>query len=118
MNPTRAGKLRQRVQLEQLQPSESFDTFGQPIPTWTTVGTYWAEVVPLVGNEAYIARQVKAEATHKLTVRYLGANVTLNPTDHWILDGRTFGIVEVRNIEERNRRYEMTVKEIQVTGKV
>ena len=71
-----------------------------------------------MGNEAYVARQVKAEATHSMTVRYLGAGVTLNPTDRWILDGRPFGIVEVRNVEERNRRYEMTVKEIQVTGKV
>ena len=57
----------------------------------------------MVGNEAYVARQVKAEATHSMTVRYLGAGVTLNPTDRWILDGRPFGIVEVRNVEERNR---------------
>lgn len=113
MKPTRTGTLRQRVTLQQLPAAETFDSFGQPVQTYQTVGTYWAEVRPLAGQEAYVARQVKAEATHAVTLRYLGSSLTINPTDRLICKGRTFGIVEIRNVEERNRRYELTVKEIQ-----
>jgi len=118
MRPLEAGKLRQRIQLQQLATPEAVDTFAQPVQAWNTVGTFWAELVPLTGHEAYVARQIKAEATHRLTVRYLGSAIALNPTDRWVLNGRTFGIVEVRNIEERDRRYEMIVEEIQQTGPV
>lgn len=118
MRSIRSGTLRQRVTLQRLATPETFDSFGQPIQDWVPVGTYWAEVRPLAGQEAYVARQVKAEATHALALRWLGAAVTLRPTDQFLLGDRAFGIVEVRNVEERNRRYELTVKEIQVTGKV
>jgi SPP1 family predicted phage head-tail adaptor len=98
--------------------TETFDSFSQPIPSWTTIGTYWGYLRPLTGRELVIAKQIKAEATHMLTIRYLGSEVAINPTYRWVLGTRTFGIVEVRNIEERNRSYEMTLREIQQSGSV
>lgn len=113
MKPTRAGKLRRRVTLQQLPEAESLDSFGQPIRDYQDVGTYWGSIEPLSGREAEAAGQLRSEATHLLTVRYLGADVTPNPTDRWVYDGRTFGVVAIRNVEERNRRYEIDVREIQ-----
>lgn len=108
-----SGRLRQKVTLQQLQTPETFDSFGQPLKAWTTVGTFWAEIRPLIGQEAYVARQMKAEATHMMTLRYLGGGVTLNPTMQFLYGDRTFGIVEVRNVDERNWQYDLTVREIQ-----
>lgn len=118
MKPNRAGLYRQRVTLQQLATPETFDTFGQPVRTWNTVGTYWAEVRPLQGHEAIVAKQIKAEASHLITMRYLGTSVTLNPTDQFLLGSRVFGVVQVLNAEERNRRYEIIVREVQQTGQV
>jgi head-tail adaptor len=104
--------------LQQPATTETFDTFGQPVASWTTVGTFWGFLRPATGREAIIAKQTKAEATHLLTTRYLGSGVAINPTYRWVLGSRVFGIVEIRNIEERNRAYEMTLQEIQQTGSV
>lgn len=117
MNPTKCGTFRQRITLTTPATPETFDTFGQPIKSYTAVGTYWAEVRPLAGHEAIVAKQVKAEATHAVSMRYLGLTV-INPLDRIQLGSRVFGVVSVRNVEERNRRYELLVQEIQVQGAV
>lgn len=118
MKPLRVGQHRQRLTLQSPATTETFDSFGQPVPSWTTIGTFWGYLRPLMGQEAVVAKQIKAEATHKLTTRYLGSAVTVNPTYRWLLGSRIFGIVEVINVEERNRGYEMTLREIQQTGSV
>ena len=65
-----------------------------------------------------IARQIKAEASHAISMRYLGPEVTLNPTDRLLLGSRTFNLVSAVNVEERDRRYELVVQEIETTGTV
>jgi head-tail adaptor len=115
MKPLSVGQHRQRMTLMSppLPGSETFDTFGQPTQNWTTIGTFSVFLRPLMGREAIVAKQVKAEATHMATCRYLGSGVAINPTWRWQLGSRLFGILEIRNIEERNRSYEMTLQEIQ-----
>lgn len=115
MRPLRVGLHRQRLTLLSPATTETFDTYSQPVPTPTTVGTFWGYLRPLQGRELIVAKQVKATATHMLTTRWLGSAVAINPTFRWQLGSRLFGIVEVRNIEERNRQYEMTLQEIQQT---
>jgi SPP1 family predicted phage head-tail adaptor len=120
VKPLRIGQYRQRLTLQSppVPGSETFDSFGQPVPNWTTVGTYWGYLRPLMGHEAVVAKQIKAEATHQLSTRYLGSSVAINPTYRWLLGSRVFGIVQIINVEERNRSYEMLVREIQQSGKV
>lgn len=117
MNPLQSGKFRQRVQLQAPNQTEVFDSFGQPVVTWTTLGTYWAQVSPLTGHELVSARQVKAQASLKVRIRYQG-QVSVSPENRLVLNGRTLGLIDVRNIEERNRVYEMTAYEIQQAGPV
>jgi SPP1 family predicted phage head-tail adaptor len=116
----RAGAMRQQVTL-QAPPApgaEEFDTFGQPVPDWTTVGVFSAQVRPLSGREAVSARQIKAEATHAIVMRFLGPDVAVNPTCRLLYGTRTFGIIQVVNAEERDRWYEIIAQEIQTTGQV
>ena len=118
MRPIRAGKYRQRVQLQVESAPESFDSYGQPIPNWTTVGTYWARVQPLSGHELVAAKQVKAQATIQVEIRWQGCSIPIGPTNRLLMNGRQFGIFDVRNIEERDRKYTMTAYEIQTAGPV
>ena len=119
MKPNKRGKFRQRVELQKPQTPEQFDTFGQPVPNYNTVGTYWAEIVPLQGREAIIAKQVYATATHRIRLLWLGYNVDVDPVDRLVRtdpvtgDVRTFGVVAVNDVETRHRVYDMMAEEIQ-----
>ncbi len=109
--------MRQRITVQMPAQTESRDSYGQPISQPTTIGTFWAEVLPLTGHELAVARQLKAQASHKVRLRYQGA-APLSPEMILTLKGRTLGVIEVRNVEERNRRFEMTCWEMQGTGPV
>lgn len=118
MKPLRVGRHRQRLSLYSPATTETFDSFAQPVPNPTLVGTYWGYLRPLSGHEAIVAKQVKAEATHGLTTRYLGSAIAICPTWYWMLGARKFGIASIQNIEERNRQYEFILVEIQQSGSV
>jgi SPP1 family predicted phage head-tail adaptor len=118
MKKLSAGDLRYRVTLQAPRVPPALDSYGQPVEAWDTLGTYWARIRPLSGREAQVALQTKAEATHAVTMRYLGRATPLNPTMQLVFNGRVFGIVQVLNIEEYNWQYELVCQEIQVSGKV
>lgn len=110
--PLQVNELRRRVQLQSNVPAAT--GYGQRQPNWQTVGTYWAQVRPLSGRELENARQIKAEVTHRITLRYQGPAAPLNPTQRFLLEGRVFNIVSVVNVDERNRQYDCLCTE-QVT---
>lgn len=62
-----AGKLRHRVTLQ--RATDVTDTFGQPLPTWTTFAVVWAAVEPLTGREYLQAQQQQAETTTRIRIR-------------------------------------------------
>lgn len=94
----RAGMLRHRVTIQAQTSSE--DSIGQPIKTWHDVGTYWAAVIPLRGREAEQARQIKAEATHKVVLRGIGR---VTPEMRLLFKGRILDVIEALDREERGR---------------
>jgi SPP1 family predicted phage head-tail adaptor len=115
VKPPPAAKYNRTVTLQTPPATETFDTFSQPVPNWTTVGTYSAAIRPLNGREAAIARQVKAQASHAIEMRY-NPTLTMNPLDQllYVKLGvtRTFGIVQVLNIEEANIEFYIIAEEI------
>lgn len=105
----RAGQLRHRITIE--SPSASQDTFGEETPvTWTELATVWAASEPISGNERYIeaAAQLLAEATIRFRIRYR-EDVTHQMRVSW--RSRTFDILEVRNVEGRDRETYLLCKE-------
>ena len=74
--------------LQALNTTETFDSFGQPIPQWTTIGVYSGEVAPLGGRELVAAKQVKAQAGVKITTRHLGQGVFFGPENRWVIGDR------------------------------
>ena len=115
MRPPRAGKYNRTVTLQQPAATETFDTFSQPVQAWVTIGTFSAAIRPLMGREAVAAKQIKAEATHIVEMRYNPA-FQMNPLDQlvYVKQGvtRTFGVIECLNVEEANIEYQITVTEI------
>lgn len=72
-----AGKLDKRVVILQ-DTSASKDEFGQPEQqnAWVEVASRWACIEPLTGRELWQAAQVRAELTHRVTVRAVGLELT------------------------------------------
>lgn len=114
MRPAKAGGYRARITFYGPPASETLDTIGQPVDTPTFVaGPFWARVQPLVGHELVAAKQVKAQALFKVEMRFQGTSVVLSPLNWFLMNGRTFGIFDLKNVEERNRRYIFSAYEIQ-----
>lgn len=62
-------RLNKRITIQQKTAGQ--DGAGQPIDTWTTVATVWAEVKDVSGREFIAAQAGQAEVTTKVTIRYL-----------------------------------------------
>lgn len=101
------GPLRKQVALK--SKGTSADDYGQPIETFTTYDTVWAQIDPMTGRELMNAQQQSGEITHKVKIRYHSSVVI---TDRVIFDSRTLEIIFIRNVQERNHWQELLCKEI------
>lgn len=96
-----AGKLRQRVTLEECTESADAVT-NEPVETWKAFGTYWAAVEPVRGNERFASLQIQSSVTHAITIR-TGPPVTAK----WRArhDGRLMYVQEPPiDVDERGRK--------------
>jgi SPP1 family predicted phage head-tail adaptor len=109
MNPIviDVARMRQKITLEVLTTETS--TVGQPIQTWTSVGSYWAEVVTTGGDLGVNADQLKAILQSKVTMRQTGVSgPTIVPGLHRFLFGsRILTITSVVALDNRNAYWEI-----------
>ena len=90
----------------------TLDSHGQEIDTWNAIVDEWhAEVAPLTGNELFTARQLQAEVTTKITIRYATEVAALRPKDRMVWGLRVYDILSVRNVGERNDLMELMAVE-------
>lgn len=94
----RIGPLRNRVTIESY--AKSRDGYGAEVETWSRFADVWASVEPLIGREYLAAKQIQAEVTHKIRMRYIEG---LAPTMRIVWGTRTFEIVSIINVSERNK---------------
>lgn len=102
-----AGRLRQRVALQ--SSTVAADTFGEPIQTWTTYSTVWADVQPMSGRERLYAQQAGAEINFRVVIRY---NVLVLPTHRIVWGTRTLEISAVIDTAGEHEQLELMCKEI------
>ena len=102
----RIGKLRHRVELQ--RQAENRDGYGQPIRSWATFATVWGSVEPLQGRELEHAKQITAETSHKITIRYQDS---LNVENRVVYGDRIFDIEAILNPHERNEYLLLMCKE-------
>lgn len=62
------GRLRERVTLQ--ARTNAADSYGQPVPVWSTAATLWAAVESISGREFISASAEQSETTWRVTLRY------------------------------------------------
>lgn len=86
-----SGKMRWRLEIQAQADLKA---------PWLTEAVRWGSVEPLSGRELYAARQVQAEVTHRVRLRYYPA---ISSHKRFKVGERTFNITEVMNPDERKR---------------
>lgn len=96
------GDLRHRIEIQTNTPSR--DPNQGEVASWATTSTVWASVQTLTGKKLEIARQIDAEATVEVRMRYCGSSGSANVTiDNRLLFGtRVLEPFLVVNANERN----------------
>lgn len=97
----RIGRLRHRVTLQ--QQTTAYDSLGRQSrqPTgWTNVAGLWAEVRELSGREAEKAKQIVADASHAVTIRFRPG---VNSQQRLLFRGRVFQIKAVLDDDSTQR---------------
>ena len=107
------GILRHKITIQQTTQTQG--DYGNTVDTWANIGTNptpWAEIIPVSGNENFIADQVWPDATHRIRIRArndLNTKMKIIATIHG--NSRTYDILYIRNVEEKNIMTEMICRE-------
>lgn len=100
------GKLDRRITIQRATVERN--AFNEPIETWTTLATRWANRTDASAGEAYRAQEVGAEIACRFTVRHDSSTATVTPTDRISYGGRFYNITQVREkLGTRNRWLEI-----------
>ena len=107
----RAGDLRDRVTLQTRTIAQ--DAAGQPIDTWVTLFTGWAEIDSLTGRELMAAQAVQSSVTHEIHMRYRTefANPNAVANMRAVYGTRVFNIHAALDQNERRRMIVLLAEE-------
>lgn len=100
------GRLRHRVALQAYTASR--DSFGAETQEWSDTANVWASIEPVSGKEYFSSKQLNAEITTKITIRYLK---DISPKMRVVFEGRIYEIISVINFEEKNISLTLMCKE-------
>jgi head-tail adaptor len=110
--------MRQKITLQQ-NTNTGANSTGQSTPNWSTLGSYWAEVISPSGDQVINAAQLKATTMTKVIMRQLGINGPaivpgLFRLQYLGSDGRqrNLNILSVVAIDNRNAYYEIMTQEL------
>lgn len=103
------GRKDRRVAFD--KPTDSADTFGDALITYTEQATVWASVEPLRGTEAFETQQVRADVTHRIRIRYSAALAGISPKWRARMGSTVFDLVSVLDINTGHRELELLATE-------
>jgi len=103
----KAGSLNTRIELQ--SKSTTYDAMGQPVLAWSTDYTVSASVKPLSSREAYFAKAVRPETTHRIIMRYLSG---FSHHHRIKIGARILNILAILNIDENNRTMQVDCLEV------
>lgn len=101
------GKLRYRIVIEESIASR--DSFGAEVSEWIQFAKVWANVSPISGREFVTFKQINAEISTKITLRYLAG---VNTEMRVLFKDRIFEINSIINPEEKNVSLLLMCKEV------
>lgn len=117
----RVGRNRQRVRLYDV-PEATTDSIGDPSQDAVLIGTFWAFIRPLMGDEILNIRQQWPKASHKAWMRWLGSSIpkTADNPNGWIVpsmklicedNSYVLNVLFADRVEMRNRYWILTCEE-------
>ena len=92
-----AGELRHRVTVQ--EETDTVDGQGGYTSAWSTFCKVWARIEPLSATEQFYRGGIQPGVTHRVTLRHRS---DIGPTNRILYGTRTFNILGVRNIDERD----------------
>jgi SPP1 family predicted phage head-tail adaptor len=105
----RAGLLaRARITISRATVTQN--SYGEDVPVWTAIGSYWANIRALQGRELQALQQTWAEARFRIDMRYQ-RGTTFKRSDRVTWGDRTLDILDVEDPDQRQRRLFITCKE-------
>jgi len=102
----RSGRLRHRLWLK--KPTHANSTAGTITTTWGTVAVLWGSIEPLRGQEFYDSALINAEISSRIVIRY---TADIEPDYRFVFETRTFKIISVIDVDEKNKEMQLMVKE-------
>ena len=103
------GVLRHRVTLQEKTVTE--DELKQQTEVWTDIASVWASVEPLSGREYYAAKQIHADISVKITMRY---RRDVCPEMRVVFNKAIYEILSVINSERKNISLVLMCREVVV----
>lgn len=102
--------------IQALPSAPARNDFNEPdlLTDWVMVAVVWAAIEPAQGREIFYGQIISPDVTHLVTIRWnrgLGPKSRLYFQDPQTGLGRVFNIESVLNIDERNRKMVLSVKE-------
>ena len=105
---TGIGAMRQRINIQ--TSTDTVDSAGQPIRSWSTTFTNEpAQRLPVRGGESLRGRQVEAGIDEIFVVHM---RETITPQMRVVFDARNYGIVYVNPVEGGRRYLELMCKAV------
>lgn len=106
----RSGRLRKSWDIQRFQDQQ--DTSGAVVKQWVTIGRRRMDVQPFRGRETVQAGQEVAEVTHRCWLRIDERIRDLHAKDRLVRGNRTMDIEQVWNKGERDRWFELMLREV------
>ncbi len=103
----RAGQLKHRITIQ--SKSASQNTYGEEVITWADWATVWAAVEPLQGREFLDGKQITAEVTTRIRIRYRSG---ILPEYRVKFGSIYYDILSIIPLEERDREIHLMCQEI------
>jgi SPP1 family predicted phage head-tail adaptor len=97
-----AGHLDQRIDI--LQATTAPDAMNEPVETWSTLATVWAQVVPVMDSEKWASGQTLADQTLRFTIRWAYWISAIGPKNRITYSGRTYDVQGVKDLGRKGYR--------------
>ena len=88
--------------------TQAKDALGGRTGVWAEFASIWCSLTPVSGSERWYAKEKHATATHKAYTRYIGG---VDTKMQFVVRGRTFVIVSIINIGERDKEMIFVIQE-------
>lgn len=106
----KAGPLNRRMRFD--RATETQDSSGDPVVTWTPLTTVWAAIEPLHGREALMVGAIRGELDTRIRIRWSRFLNDLSDKDRavYIFDNTIYNIVSVAEVRMEHRELEIMAK--------